>query len=133
MSDEEGSGKFEPPLPRAALVPIPSVLEPVQLGSEVSQRRLKPDVLEEASSVGTMSDEAPVRVFSMSELTPPTEQCGTGSLLMTGEGRDRMPSGAPYQPAFWFGDQSIILGLVNDDEGHHLRRRGGPTSALGGH
>ncbi len=56
----------------------------------------------------------------MSELTPPAEQCGTGSLLMIGEGRERMPSGAPYQPAFWVGEQSIILGLVTDDQGHPL-------------
>ena len=40
-----------------------------------------------------------------------------------------MPSGAPYQPAFWFGEQSIILGLVTDDEGHPL---GYADSVLGG-
>ena len=57
-----------------------------------------------------------MRVFRMSELTPPAEKRGTGSLLMIGEGRERMPSGAPYQPAFWFGEESVILGLVTDAE-----------------
>jgi hypothetical protein len=57
---------------------------------------------------------------NLDDMTWPPEAAGVGALLMTDPALPRDEFGHPYQPLFWFDDQSRTTGLVVDDDDHVL-------------
>jgi hypothetical protein len=58
--------------------------------------------------------------MTLDELGWNPEATGVGSLLMIEPGLPRDEAGRPYQPIFWFAEDSRLLGLVVDAEDHVL-------------
>ena len=56
--------------------------------------------------------------MTLDELPWNSEAAGVGALLMTDPVLPRDSFGHPYQPLFWFDQQSRPLGLVLDTDGH---------------
>jgi hypothetical protein len=78
-----------------------------------------PDIQGEPGQRAAERPEAPHPV-ALEALAWNSNAAGVGALLMIDAKLPRDQFGDPYQPLFWFDDQSRPLGLVVDEDGHVL-------------